>query len=86
METLISDFFPCIFVVDIGLDSYFTQILKIRDRHMLMNAQLVVGEISAKLLTDSGIMWTLVGHSERRAGFGYPGESNAVVGMKMKVN
>lgn len=43
------------------------------------------GEISAKLLVDSGINWTLAGHSERRAGFGYPGESNEVVGKKAKV-
>jgi triosephosphate isomerase len=30
------------------------------------------GELSAALLTDSGITWTLTGHSERRVGFGYP--------------
>lgn len=29
--------------------------------------------------------WTLVGHSERRVGFGYPGEPNDVVGDKTRV-
>lgn len=43
------------------------------------------GEISAKLLVDSGINWTIVGHSERRAGFGYSSESNETVGKKAKV-
>lgn len=36
------------------------------------------------MLIDSGINWTLTGHSERRVGFGYPGETNAVVGVKTK--
>lgn len=43
------------------------------------------GEISAKLLVDSGITWTLTGHSERRTGFGIPGETSEVVGKKTKV-
>lgn len=30
------------------------------------------GEISAEMLKDSQINWTLTGHSERRVGFGYP--------------
>ena len=30
------------------------------------------GEISAEMLADSGIKWTLTGHSERRVGFGIP--------------
>ena len=34
---------------------------------------------------DSGINWTIVGHSERRAGFGYSSESNETVGKKAKV-
>ena len=42
------------------------------------------GEISAQLLTDIGIQWTLVGHSERRDGFGFPGESSSIVGKKTK--
>jgi triosephosphate isomerase len=29
------------------------------------------GELSAEMLVDSGIKWTLTGHSERRVGFGY---------------
>lgn len=36
------------------------------------------GEISAEMLADSGIKWTLTGHSERRVGFGYPGETSKV--------
>lgn len=30
------------------------------------------GETSTAMLADSGIKWTLTGHSERRVGFGYP--------------
>lgn len=30
------------------------------------------GEMSAEMLVDAGIKWTLTGHSERRVGFGYP--------------
>ncbi len=30
------------------------------------------GEISAQLLVDCNINWTLTGHSERRIGFGFP--------------
>lgn len=41
------------------------------------------GEHSAEMLVDSGIQWTLTGHSERRAGFGgQPGESSDVVARK----
>lgn len=36
------------------------------------------------MLADSGIMWTLTGHSERRTGFGFPGETSQVVGVKTK--
>ena len=36
------------------------------------------------MLADSGINWTLTGHSERRVGFGYPGETSHVVGVKTK--
>jgi len=42
------------------------------------------GELSAEMLTDSGISWTLAGHSERRAGFGYAGEPSEVVATKAK--
>lgn len=43
------------------------------------------GELSAALLVDAGIKWTLTGHSERRVGFGFPGETNEVVGRKTAV-
>lgn len=42
------------------------------------------GEVSAEMLADSKIGWTLTGHSERRVGFGIPGETSAVVGIKTK--
>jgi len=42
------------------------------------------GEMSPEMLVDSGIKWTLTGHSERRVGFGYAGETNEVVGIKTK--
>lgn len=42
------------------------------------------GEVSAEMLSDSQIPWTLTGHSERRVGFGYPGETSSVVGVKTK--
>lgn len=40
------------------------------------------GEISAEMLKDSNINWCLTGHSERRVGFGFPGEPSSVVGVK----
>ncbi|KAJ1396085.1 Triosephosphate isomerase, partial [Ochromonadaceae sp. CCMP2298] len=40
------------------------------------------GEISPELLKDAGVTWTLTGHSERRMGFGMPGETSAVVAVK----
>ncbi len=43
------------------------------------------GEISAQMLLDSGIQWTLTGHSERRIGFGIPGETSELVGRKTAV-
>lgn len=36
------------------------------------------------MLSDAGITWTLTGHSERRVGFGFPGETSQVVGVKTK--
>lgn len=33
-------------------------------------------------MVDSGVKWTIVGHSERRAGFVIPGETNELVGQK----
>ena len=44
----------------------------------------MTGEMSAEMLVDSGISWTLTGHSERRVGFGFPGETSHVVGVKTK--
>lgn len=43
------------------------------------------GEISCQLLTDIGVQWTLTGHSERRVGFGIPGETDELVGKKIAV-
>ena len=43
------------------------------------------GEISSQLLKDIGVRWTLTGHSERRVGFGYPGETSEVVAKKTSV-
>lgn len=43
------------------------------------------GEISAQLLKDIGVKWTLTGHSERRVGFGIPGETNELVAKKTAV-
>lgn len=44
----------------------------------------MTGEHSAEMLVDSGVHWTLTGHSERRVGFGYPGETDHVVAVKTK--
>jgi triosephosphate isomerase len=43
------------------------------------------GEISADMLAEFGIPWVITGHSERRIGFGAPGESSALVAEKTKV-
>ena len=37
------------------------------------------------MLKDIGVKWTLTGHSERRVGFGYPGETSEVVAKKTSV-
>lgn len=42
------------------------------------------GEISATLLRDIGVEWAIVGHSERRTGFGFNGEPDSVVATKVK--
>ncbi|CDJ32619.1 triosephosphate isomerase, putative [Eimeria mitis] len=43
------------------------------------------GEINPQMIKDFGINTVIVGHSERRAGFGIqPGESNEVVAAKAK--
>jgi triosephosphate isomerase len=43
------------------------------------------GEVSAKALKDMGITWVILGHSERREGFGMAGEDSALVAKKTKV-
>jgi len=43
------------------------------------------GEVSAQMLVDVGVRWTLTGHSERRVGFGYSGETSEVVARKTYV-
>jgi triosephosphate isomerase len=50
----------------------------------LNGAGAFTGEISTGLLTDIGVKWTLTGHSERRVGFGYPGETSIVVAEKTR--
>eukprot|EP00921_Rhytidocystis_pertsovi_P012910 GHVQ01020963.1.p1 GENE.GHVQ01020963.1~~GHVQ01020963.1.p1 ORF type:complete len:360 (+),score=48.41 GHVQ01020963.1:172-1251(+) len=42
------------------------------------------GEESGDMIKDFGISWTLTGHSERREGFGMPGESSVLVAEKTK--
>lgn len=42
------------------------------------------GEVCAAMLKDFGIDWTIIGHSERREGFGHEGESNELVAEKTK--
>lgn len=43
------------------------------------------GEVSAQMLLDVGVRWTLTGHSERRVGFGYAGETSEVVARKTSI-
>ncbi|GAB5031624.1 triosephosphate isomerase [Nannochloropsis oceanica] len=43
------------------------------------------GELPAALLKDFGLNWAIIGHSERREGFGGPGETDEVVATKTKV-
>ncbi|EPR64367.1 triose-phosphate isomerase TPI-II [Toxoplasma gondii GT1] len=43
------------------------------------------GELSPKMIKEKNIPWVVLGHSERRAGFGgQPGESNQVVAKKVR--
>ena len=37
------------------------------------------------MLVDAGVRWTLTGHSERRVGFGFPGETSTVVARKTAI-
>jgi triosephosphate isomerase len=43
------------------------------------------GEIGAHMLADIGCTWVIVGHSERREGFGMVGEPEALCAEKCKV-
>ena len=43
------------------------------------------GEVSAKQIKDIGCTWVIVGHSERREGFGMPGEPEELCAEKCKV-
>lgn len=43
------------------------------------------GEIGAHMLTDLGCTWVIIGHSERREGFGMTGETEALCAEKCKV-
>jgi len=42
------------------------------------------GEVSAGQLKDMGVTWVILGHSERREGFGMAGEDSALVAKKTK--
>jgi triosephosphate isomerase len=43
------------------------------------------GEICASQLKDIGCVWVVIGHSERREGFGMAGEDSELVAKKVKV-
>jgi triosephosphate isomerase (TIM) len=43
------------------------------------------GEVGAFMIKDLGCTWVIVGHSERREGFGMPGESEELCAEKCKV-
>ena len=43
------------------------------------------GEICASQLVDAGCTWVIIGHSERREGFGMAGEDSELVAKKVKV-
>mmetsp|Transcript_17901 Transcript_17901/g.21904 ORF Transcript_17901/g.21904 Transcript_17901/m.21904 type:complete len:297 (-) Transcript_17901:464-1354(-) len=43
------------------------------------------GEISASQLLDAGVTWVIIGHSERREGFGMAGEDEDLCAKKLKV-
>jgi len=43
------------------------------------------GEICASQLVDMGVTWVIIGHSERRDGFGMAGEDDELVAKKVKV-
>jgi len=43
------------------------------------------GEICASQLVDFGCTWVIIGHSERREGFGMAGEDSELVAKKVKI-
>mmetsp|Transcript_22531 Transcript_22531/g.31598 ORF Transcript_22531/g.31598 Transcript_22531/m.31598 type:complete len:290 (-) Transcript_22531:78-947(-) len=43
------------------------------------------GEVGAHMLTDLGCTWVIIGHSERREGFGMAGETEELCAEKLKV-
>merc|ERR1711956_70836 len=43
------------------------------------------GEICASQLVNAGVTWVILGHSERREGFGMAGEDGELVAKKVKV-
>jgi triosephosphate isomerase len=43
------------------------------------------GEIGAHQLADIGCIWVIIGHSERRAGFGMVGETEEICAQKCKI-
>merc|ERR1712176_595783 len=43
------------------------------------------GEITASQLKDLGVTWVILGHSERREGFGMAGEDSELVAKKTKM-
>jgi triosephosphate isomerase len=66
---------------------YFTYIKQLKNKKISIGAQNVffepngafTGEISAKMLSDAGIKYVIVGHSERRA----MGETNEIINKKL---
>jgi len=43
------------------------------------------GEVGAFMVKDIGCAWVIIGHSERREGFGMPGEPEALCAQKTKI-
>ena len=78
-------------VVVAPMSIHLSQAKSLAKEHIQLSAQNVsqkgegayTGEVSAKHLTDLGINWAIVGHSERRTLFG---ETNEVVGAKVKIS
>jgi len=43
------------------------------------------GEICASQLVNAGVKWVIIGHSERREGFGMAGEDSELIAKKVKI-